>query len=129
MNVIQAGLRENRTSYNPADTLSGAIRWESDEEVRAVEVRLIWFTRGKGTGDVGLVAAETWDHPGKSGVQSFSFTLPEEPWSFTGRLITLTWAVEAVLLPSKLSDRVEFVMARGGKPLSLQRGGEEHAKP
>jgi hypothetical protein len=64
-----------------------------------IEVRLFWYTQGKGTRDVEVVDSLRVDNPEPSGHTRFSFQLPAGPYSFSGRLITLDWAIEAVALP------------------------------
>ena len=60
----------------------------------------------------------TW--PSSQDSARFSFTLPHEPYSFTGRLIALTWALEAVLLPSdNTSERYEFDLTPDGQKITL----------
>jgi hypothetical protein len=57
--------------------------------------------------------------------RSFQFTAPLAPYSFTGKLVTLTWAVEVVALPRKENTRVEVVIAPGGKALELAEVGRD----
>jgi hypothetical protein len=119
MNQVKIGLRENHKTLEPGEELRGAAAWKCDVAPRAVEVRLLWFTRGRGTGDVGMVDQMRFELPQAEQALPFQFNLPEAPFSFSGKLITLVWAVEVVLEPSKDSARVEFVMAPEGKEISL----------
>ncbi len=73
--------------------------------------------------------------PGSRGERDFSFELPLGPYSFSGSLITLAWALELVAIPSSEIERVEFVVAptpvelrlkslgRGPLGFSLRLGG------
>src|ERR1043166_4380135 len=45
--------------------------------------------------------------------------LPESPYSFSGKLISLVWALELVAEPSKEVIRREFVLAPGGEEVRL----------
>jgi hypothetical protein len=45
--------------------------------------------------------------------------LPETPYSFSGRLISLLWALELVAPPSKTVGRQELVVAPGGQEVRL----------
>jgi hypothetical protein len=45
------------------------------------------------------------------GQEKFEFALPEGPQSFSGKLISLIWAVELVVEKSKESQRIEFVLS------------------
>lgn len=122
MNQIRIGLREDRKSFEPGEEIAGAAGWEFASAPRTVEVRLFWFTRGKGTEDAGVVATVRFDHPKPAEARPFQFQLPREPHSFSGKLISLIWAVEAVALPSNQSARAEFVLAPQGKEILLHAG-------
>jgi hypothetical protein len=119
MNEAKIGLRENRNVFQPGEELHGAAAWKCEVAPRAVEIRLFWFTRGRGTEDVGLADTMRFEHPQAEQALPFQFKLPPAPYSFSGKLVTLVWAAEAVLEPSKASARVEFVMAPGNKEIVL----------
>ena len=116
---IRLGLRENRTSYRLGDTLGGAILWEGTGKPKSAEVRLLWFTRGKGTEDVSVLATETFSDPQPGDTRTFEFVLPDSPYSFNGKLISLTWAVEFVLEPGNHAERIEFVVSPSGEEIRL----------
>jgi len=97
--------------FRPKSKLTGTAGWQLDHEVRAVEVRLIWFTQGKGTQDVEIVDRRRWETPVLMGSEKFEFALPEGPHSFSGTLISLTWALEVVIEKGKESQRVEFFLS------------------
>jgi hypothetical protein len=52
--------------------------------------------------------------------RSFRFRLPESPYSFSGKLISLTWALELVAEPSKELARQEITLAPGGEAVRLE---------
>ena len=46
--------------------------------------------------------------------------LPQEPYSFTGTLIALSWALEAVALPNEEnSERYTFELTPDGQAITL----------
>ena len=62
------------------------------------------------------------DLPRPHGHHDFSFRLPDFPWSFTGTLVSLVWAVEASLEPKGAVERVPIVSGawrRGDPAMSL----------
>lgn len=122
MNQIRIGLREDRKTFQPGEEITGAAGWEFASAPKAIEVRLFWFTRGKGTEDVGVVATLRFDNPKPAEARPFQFQLPREPYSFSGKLIALIWAVEAVAIPSNQSARAEFVLAPQEKEILLHPG-------
>jgi hypothetical protein len=109
----------NRTEYGPGEPISGEVSWQLDAPPAGVEVRLFWYTRGKGTTDVQVVKAQHFDSAGTAGRRKFKFVLPEEPYSFSGKLISLVWALEAVVQPGNRSQRLELVVAPGGREVLL----------
>jgi hypothetical protein len=104
-------INDDQTLFHPGEKLSGTADWRSEKEVRAIEVRLIWFTQGKGTQDTQIVDRRRWEAPALDTQEKFDFTLPEAPHSFSGKLITLTWAIELVVEKGNESRRVEFVLS------------------
>ena len=119
MNQLRIGLRDERKNFQPGDEITGAAGWELEKAPESLEVRLLWFTRGKGTEDVAGVNTVRFEHPQAAEARPFHFQLPPAPYSFSGKLISLLWAVELVALPKKQSARVEFVMAPEGREVVL----------
>jgi len=109
--TLRIDLDDNRRWFLPGDTLTGSTIWRLDEPADAVELRLFWHTRGKGSEDVEIVDSVHTEAHGVAGEQAFSFRLPLGPYSFSGSLITLSWALELVVLPGGQTERVEFVVA------------------
>lgn len=106
----------DRNAFRPGDTVDVSFEWLLESAPESVEARLIWFTRGVGTQDVGLVESQ----PALSAVKGehrARFKLPLAPYSFSGRLVSLVWAVE--LIADDLAERWEFVMAPDGREVVL----------
>jgi hypothetical protein len=119
MSQLSVQTFQNRRTFEPGDEISGEVRWELQEAPRSVELRLFWFTKGKGTEDAGVMDTLRFEHAGAQEKRAFKFRLPDSPYSFSGRLITLAWALELVVAPSKEVARLEFVMAPRGKEVLL----------
>jgi hypothetical protein len=119
MDLIELQTDDGRTAYLPGEALSGTVSWRLDAAADGVEVRLFWYTRGKGTTDVQVVKAQHFDSAGMSGQRSFRFVLPEEPYSFSGKLISLVWALEAVVQPGDRTQRLELVVGPGAREVVL----------
>lgn len=116
---MELQLRDVRKEFAPGDELSGTASWRFDKAPKSVEVRLMWFTRGKGTMDVVTVEATSPAAVDGTGSFAFSFRLPDAPYSFSGKLISLVWAVELVAPPEREAKRVEFTLAPAGKEILL----------
>ena len=119
MSDLRISLQQDRTAFEPGEVLNGAALWKLDEPPSAVELRLVWFTRGKGTEDTKLVMLFRFDQPLSEEVRPFNFCLPQEPCSFSGKLISLVWAFELVAEPSGESARLRITIAPGGREVRL----------
>ena len=119
MDLINIQIDGSRTSFAPGESISGTVSWQLERAADGVEVRLFWYTRGKGTTDVQVVKAQHFDIAGTSGRRPFKFVLPLEPYSFSGKLISLLWALEAVVQPGDRSQRLELVVAPAGREVTL----------
>lgn len=99
------------TWYRPGEIVLGSVTWRLEKEPVGLEIRLFWFTSGKGTRDVEVVDTHRLESPGTSGSADFALQVPRGPYSFSGRLITLSWAVEAVALPAGETARLDLVVS------------------
>jgi hypothetical protein len=116
---MRLGLRDNRSTFQPGEMLDGAVLWEGTEKPTLAEVRLLWFTRGKGTEDGDVVETVKFDNPQPGDTRQFTIRLPAAPYSFNGKLIALTWAVELFIEPGDHFQRVTFTMGPGGNEVRL----------
>jgi hypothetical protein len=105
------------TWFKPGEIIEGRASWYIAEEIETIEVRLFWYTSGKGTQDVGIVRTLRTDSPETSGSRDFSIRVPDMPYSFSGRLITLSWAIELVALPSGETERLDLQI--GPQPVEV----------
>ena len=106
------------TWFKPGELIEGRASWHLEDEVEAIEIRLFWYTSGKGSQDVGIVRVLRDDSPGRSGHRDFSIRAPEGPYSFSGKLITLSWAIELVALPSGETERLDLRI--GPQPVEVE---------
>jgi hypothetical protein len=112
---------DGRTAYAPGETVAGTARWELDREVDSLELRLAWETDGKGTKDSATVKSIFFDSPGLRGMLDFTFKLPDGPYSFSGKLITLSWALWLIPKKSKESGKFPIVLSPTGQEIDLLR--------
>ncbi len=119
--MIRLGLRENQTAFRPGEPIAGAVLWEFAKAPANAEVRLVWFTRGKGTEDGGIAATFTLEAPPAADTREFTFDAPNGPYSFSGTLIAVLWAVEFIAKPGSEFQRIEIVIAPDAREISLPR--------
>lgn len=118
--MIQVETRDGVTSFRPGDDVSGRAWWQLDRPPEEIVARLFWYTQGKGTQDIVIVQEEAFPAPGARDRREFSFCLPEGPYSFSGNLISLIWAVEVVAMPGEEAARVELTVSPTGDELRVE---------
>ena len=121
MSQLKIAVREDRTQFLPGDEIVAAAYWKLDGPPQSVEARLFWFTRGKGTQDVNIVETVRFDHPLAEEARPARFRLPEAPYSFSGRLVSLIWALELVVEPGSESARIELTVSPTGEEIDLRQ--------
>ena len=100
--MITITLNQTPAGFAPGESISGTVEWiELNEKTSRLEIRLIWYTEGKGDTDVAIIETITVDSPSPNGTSTFDFVAPTRPFSFSGKLISLIWAVEVVEFPSR----------------------------
>ena len=109
--------RDGGTWFRPGETVEGTVSWHLDGDAKAIEVRLFWYTEGKGSRDVEVIDIRHMAQPEISGTRAFDFKIPREPYSFSGKLITLAWAIELVVLPGGETER--FDLKVGPQPVEV----------
>jgi hypothetical protein len=119
MDKLNIALHDDKTAFAPRETIRGRIEWNLDATPRRLDLSLFWYTSGKGTRDVGVIESLRIDDPGAHGSREFSFTLPDEPFSFSGKLISLIWALELVCTPGSETTRREITVSPTGKEILL----------
>lgn len=109
------------TSFRPGDVVEGTVRWQLPEPPEEIELRLFWSTEGRGTQDLEVVETVPFANPGALDRRTFRVRLPEGPYSFSGKLITLTWGLEAVAHPGERSGGMQITLSPTGEEIRLHR--------
>jgi hypothetical protein len=136
MSRLDLDLPSGRLAWRPGEELAGTASWRLDESPgsapgsvpESVEVRLFWYTTGKGTRDVGLADRAVFEAPGADDRRDFRLTFPEGPYSFSGRLVSLAWAIELVIEPGGEARRVDLVMSPTGHEVRIDKGPDGDAR-
>jgi hypothetical protein len=119
MDKLSIVLSEEKAAFAPREVVRGVIEWRLDSNPKHLDLSLFWYTSGKGTRDVGMIGTARFDSPGAYGSKEFSFPLPEGPYSFSGRLISLIWAIELTCSPGSETVRREFTLSPTGQEIVL----------
>ena len=96
---IQIHIDEERTSFRPRETISGTISWSLPVAPAQVTLELFWTTRGKGQVDSEVVQSVQIKQPAAAGEQRFELKIPDAPYSFSGKLVSLLWGVRLIIHP------------------------------
>lgn len=117
MSLIQVEIRDGYTAFRPGDVVEGTVLWQLEPGPSEVEARLFWYTRGKGDQDVGIVETIPYAQPAPTDRRQFRFRLPDGPYSFSGKLISLEWAIEVVAQPGDVAGRAMITVSPTGDEL------------
>jgi hypothetical protein len=118
--VLELAFDENGSACEPGGRVAGTASWAAEHPPDRVEVRLFWYTKGKGDQDLAVVDTVTFDAPSATDRRPFSFRLPAAPPSFRGQLVELVWAIEVVALPGEEAALRELVVGPGGRVVDVR---------
>lgn len=122
MSKLRLSLEDDRAAFEPGAGLRVTAEWELERPPPALELELGWHTEGKGTQDAELAAVMRLDDPGARGRHRFELRLPEAPWSFSGRLVSLVWTLELQAGPRGPRASRALVIAPGAREIELPEG-------
>jgi hypothetical protein len=121
MSWLEISLAEPRFLFAPGETIAGTASWSLDGDPREVELRLFWFTQGKGDEDVGIVDRTRFEAPGRQDRREFRLRIPPAgPLSFSGQLTTHARALELVVEPGEQTRRLELLVSASGREIRLE---------
>lgn len=117
---LRLGLKGGRDSFLPGETIKGVAAWALDAVPKKAELRLFWYTEGKGTSDIEVLQTEVFHSLESQAVKPFRFELPYEPFSLDGRLVSVRWALELIVrAPKERVLRLDFVMSPTGQAFQI----------
>jgi hypothetical protein len=119
--MLEVRIEGGESAFAPLQSVRGRVEWHEDSPPEAIEVRLLWHTEGRGDPDASVARTLRIEAPSAEGSSAFEFECPHGPYSFSGRLISLRWAVEATAVPQKTTARAAIVIAPDGEEVDLTR--------
>jgi hypothetical protein len=119
MTALQLALDGDTLSFVPGAQILVTASWNLGVSLKNIELRLFWYTQGKGDSDVHVVQQLAFPNPELQETKRLAIRLPDAPYSFSGKLISLIWAIELVAEKSNEAARLEFVMAPGAREVIL----------
>lgn len=104
-------IADGRQAFEPGETIQIVAEWSCRQAPERAELQLLWFTRGKGDTDRALVQSIPLDAPQAAERRTIELQLPEAPYSFSGTLISLVWAVRLELFGAAKSKQLDIVVS------------------
>ena len=105
-------------NHQPFQNLKGRVRLAAPSTAQSLELRIFWFTRGRGDEEAEILHRIELNP--QQLLSDFSWQLPAAPYSFAGQLITLAWAVEVVDENEQSLDLVPFLLSPSGEEIQLE---------
>ncbi len=119
--MIQIELAQQPPAFTPGQAIRGQVIWNKlVEPVDKLVIRLIWYTTGKGDRDFAIAADQIMVSPPASESAEFDFRAPARPYSFSGKLISLSWAIEVIAFPDMETKRQDLVISANADEILLQ---------
>ena len=125
MGSLIVTIEEDKESFAPGEPIRGTVRWEGFSKPGEVEIILTYRTEGSGVQDVDEIDSVVLPSSATSGSNSFSFRLPEGPYSFNGEYISLIWSIDALFETDDLAESAEFVLSPTGAVINLYESHQD----
>jgi len=116
---IQIQIDAEQTAFRPGEPINGTVSWSLPIAPSQVTVELFWTTRGKGQVDSEVVQSKQIKQPAASGEERFSLKIPNGPYSFSGKLVSLLWGVRLIIHPSQEQAQVNLTVSPTGQEIIL----------
>jgi hypothetical protein len=121
--VINISIDNDRTDFCPGESIQGTVEWSFSSVADAIDVELMWKTRGKGTVDECVATTSSISTGGRGrGSSKFVLTAPRGPYSFSGKLISLIWYVSGSAPRIKETCEKEIVIGPDGTEVRYYDG-------
>jgi hypothetical protein len=98
--LISIDIEHRQRPHSGGERLTGEFQIDAidADELRAVELSVLWYTEGKGDEDLGVHHFERWTDEDVAGqplteLRKFTVILPNSPLSYEGVLVKIRWCV------------------------------------
>ena len=103
----------------PGETMVFTLARDSSAKAGPLTVQLGWFTEGRGTRDAAIAWSEEIPGLAPGTDQTFEVVLPETPWSFSGKLVSISWRLEVLDAKRQPLVAISLLIAPGGQLVTL----------
>jgi hypothetical protein len=105
--------------FAPGETLVFTLARDASAKPGPLTVQLGWFTEGKGTRDAAVEWSDYLSDLAPGTDRSFEVRLPEAPWSFSGKLVSVAWRLEVLDAKREPLVAVPLIIGPGGETVTL----------
>ena len=116
---IAINIDGEQSAFRPGETINGSISWALPVAPAQVSLELFWTTRGKGTVDSEVVQSKQIKQPAAAGEERFELKVPNGPYSFSGKLVSVLWGLRLIIHPSQEQAQVNLVLSPTGEEINL----------
>ena len=90
--------------FAPEETIKFVVSWDLTNVMDLnFEIHFFWHTEGRGNEDLEIFESIPFLAPIAIGKKNFQMKAPNQPFSFSGKLISLVWKIEVVSPSTNLS--------------------------
>ena len=117
--------KDENTDFIPGESIAGTVQWNrtNQGDCDRIEIRLIWYTHGKGDRDYGIADSKAVSEVQQTDSISFEFVAPHRPYSFSGKIVSLQWAIEAITFPDLGAEQLQLTITPDRQKIVLQHSG------
>jgi hypothetical protein len=112
---------EGGPGFEPGSELRGEAHWNLDRAAAHVSLRLFWYTEGKGEEDLFVVIRLELATGARNHTAPFRLELPRDPYSCSGRLVSIRWALELVADDEGIVERKYILIGPGGREVRVDQ--------
>lgn len=117
MSSFDIEIEGDRRAFGPGESLRGRAIWMLEKPAEYLELLLFWQTSGYGTQDMAVAESVRFEKPTMEEEREFTLTLPEGPYSFRGKLITIGWYLELTDREGKDACQKEIILSPTGQEI------------
>ena len=105
-------------TFYPDSEINGIVKWNLEKPPKKIDLTLFWKTSGRGDPDgdciIGLKLQKK-----ASGEKEFTFKVPNSPYSFSGKLISLQWHLRFKTISPTLTITKNIIISPTEKEIIL----------
>ena len=105
-------------SYQPGDSISGTLRWQDARRRRPDRHPPDLVYIRKRDCRCRSSCQRIGSRPSYLGRAGVFFRRANYPCSYSGSLISVTWAIEAIVFPQRFAERTDLVIGPGAREIS-----------